>query len=56
MLFLIADAIINFINCGMRNPKYTKSALPNEFFLNEIVAVDIMRVATIISLETPKRL
>jgi len=56
MLFLIADAIINFINCGMRNRKYTKSALPNEFFLNEIVAVDIMRVATIISLETLKRL
>jgi hypothetical protein len=56
MLFLIADIMINMINRGMRNTKHTKTALPNKFFLNEIIAVDIMGVTTIISLETLKRL
>jgi hypothetical protein len=40
MLFLIADIMINMINRGMRNTKHTKTALPNKFFKNEIIAMD----------------
>jgi hypothetical protein len=56
MLFLIADVILNIINRRMRNSKHTETSLPYKFFLNEIVAVDIMGVTTIMSLETLKRL
>ena len=56
MLFLIADVLKNIINRRMRNPKHSKTSFPHKFFLNEIVAVDIMGVTTIISLETLKRL
>jgi hypothetical protein len=56
MLFLITDVIIHVINRRMRNTKHTETSLPNKFFLNEIFAVDIMGVTTIISLETLKRL
>ncbi len=44
------------INREMRNTKDTKSALQNEFFLNEIITVNKIGATTIISLETPKRL
>jgi hypothetical protein len=55
-LFLITDVIIYVIHGRMRNTKHTETSLPYKFFLNEIVAVDIMGVTTIISLETLKRL
>jgi len=46
MLFLVADVIINMINRGMRNTKHTETSLPYKFFLNEIIAVNIMGTAT----------
>jgi hypothetical protein len=40
VLFLVADITIYIFNPGMRNPVNTKTPLPNEFFRNQIVAIN----------------
>jgi hypothetical protein len=56
MLFSIKDVITYVIHGRMRDTKHPKSTLPNQFFLNEIIAINRIGATTIISLETLKRL